>query len=146
MKKILPFLLVVLILPAMISSCKKDKNEAPQAEAEKWYFEKIVYEEFDASGALVDAETDADWTASDYLLLQNDGKFELVQAGDRIAGTYKIQGSALSLTYQEGSGTSASVTVTINAIIVEKSSTQFTFYVEESDATGKLKSTIYLNK
>lgn len=146
MKKLWPCLLVFFLMPAIFSSCKKDRNEEPRNVEEKWLFNKVVYEEYDAAGAVVDTETDSAWTADDYLALASDGNFDLVQNGQRLNGIYSIENSVLSLTYTQITNSNTSVSVTTKAPVVEKTSSKFTFYVEEVLAAGKFRATFYMAK
>ena len=145
MKKVLPFLLLMFVLTTSITSCKKDKEVLPDIAAEKWFFERGVYEEYDASGALLETQTDSAWTVNDYFALAKDGRFELVQNGRILVGTYLIENSIMTLTYQQSNGSSVQ-TVSSTATIVEKTDSKFTFFVEETIATLKYKTTIYLKK
>ena len=145
MKKVLPFLLLVFLIATSVTSCKKDKDVLPETTAEKWFFVKGVYEEYDASGALLETQTDSAWTADDYFVLTKDGRFELVQNGRILVGTYLIEKSIMTLTYQQSNGSSVQ-TVSSTATVVEKTASKFTFFVEETIATSKYKTTIYLKK
>lgn len=143
MKKLVPYLLLMLILPALLPSCKKDKTEdGPQTVSEKWFFEKVVEEEYNTAGVVVNTDTDTEWTVNDYLLLQPDGKFELAQDGEKINGTYTVKNAVMTLTYQETSTISTTITVTV----VEKTSSKFTFYSEEMFQGAKYRATVYLKK
>ena len=146
MKKIWPYLLVVLLMPAIISSCKKDRNPEPPNVEEKWLFNKVVYEEYDTADSVINSEIDSGWTANDYLAFASDGSFDLVQDGQRLVGIYAIENSVLSLTYTQITNSNTSVAVTTRAPVVEKTSNLFTFYVEEVIATGKFRATFYLSK
>ena len=42
MKKFIPYLLLMLLMPAFFSSCKKD--DKPSNTSEKWIFDKVVEE------------------------------------------------------------------------------------------------------
>lgn len=134
MKKVLSFLMLVLIISAIFSSCKKDKNEEPQVTGEKWLLEKAVLRAFDSAGGLVDSLTDSSFTANDYLSLQSNGKFEWVTDGQIINGNYKIENSVLFLSNQTGS---------LQASIVEKSSSKFTFFWDEVDISSRIRYTFY---
>lgn len=143
MKKLFPYLLLMLIMPAMLSSCKKDKiDDEPSTVSEKWFFEKVVEEEYNSAGVVVNTETDTEWTVNDYLLLHTDGKFEFVQDGDKITGTYKIENSVMTLTFQETS----TITTTITVTVAEKSASRFTFYSDETFQGVRYRSTVYLKK
>lgn len=146
MRKLLPWLLVIWMIPAIISSCKKDRNDEPQSVGEKWFFDRVVSEEYDATGSVVDTETDSVWTTADYFTLASDGNFDLVQDGQRLRGIYSIENSVMSLTYTQITSSNTSVSVTTRAPVVEKTSTNFTFYVEEVVPTGKFRATFYMSK
>ena len=146
MKKLLPWLLVLCLMPAIISSCKKDRKVEPQNVEERWLFDKVVYEEYDVAGVVVESETDSSWTTQDYLDLASDGNFDLVQGGQRLNGIYAIDNSVLSLTYLQITNSNQTVSVTTRAPVVEKTSSKFTFYVEEVSATGKDRATYYMVK
>lgn len=145
MKKVLPFLLLMFVLATSITSCKKDKEVLPETSVEKWFFERGVYEEYDPSGVLLETQTDSAWTVNDYFALATDGRFELVQNGRILVGTYLIEKSIMTLTYQQSNGSSVQ-TVSLTATVLEKTTSKFTFYVEEIEATSKFKTTIYLKK
>jgi len=146
MKKLWPGVLIVFLMPAIISSCKKDRNDEPQIVAEMWYFDKVVSEQFDSTGTVVNSETDSAWTADDYLALASDGRFEILQDGDRLVGLYTIENSVLSLTYNQINNANQTVSVTTTASVVEKTPSKFTFYVEQILTTGKGRVTLYLSK
>lgn len=140
MKKFIPYLFFVFIIPIVFSSCKKDK---PEAVTEKWYFEKTTEDVYDKAGALQFSDTDIDWTINDYFLLQADGNLEIATNGDKETGTYKIDKSVFTMTTKPAG---SSISITVTATIVEKSASKFTFNVEESYVDGKVKSTFYLKK
>ena len=146
MKKLFPWLLVFCLMPAIISSCKKDRKVEPQNVEERWLFDKVVYEEYDVAGVIVESETDSSWTAQDYLDLASDGNFDLVQGGQRLNGIYAIDNSVLSLTYLQITNSNQTVSVTTRAPVVEKTSSKFTFYVEEVSTNGKFRATFYMLK
>ncbi|HUH34093.1 MAG TPA: hypothetical protein VLZ28_09065 [Daejeonella sp.] len=146
MKKLSPYLLLALLMPALISSCKKDRNVEPLNVAEKWLFDKVVSEEYNAAGTVVNDTTFSDWTSNDYLALSSDGNFDLVQSGRRLTGIYAIENSVLSFSYNQINNANQIVPVTTKASIVEKTTSKFTFYVEEVSATGKRRATYYLLK
>lgn len=142
MNKVLPYLLLVFIIPVFFLSCKKDKNnEKPKVAAEKWFFLKVVNEDYDAAGVIVDTQINDSWSVYDYFSLQPDGTFELVENSDKINGTFKIENSVMTLKYIE-----TGVSVTVTAKVVEKSTSRFTFYVEETYPDGKFRTTHYLIK
>lgn len=145
MKKTLPLLLFIFIVATNIISCKKDRVDTPQINFEKWFFEKGIYEEFDATGTRTSIDTNTDWTVNDYMSLYDNGTFELVQYNRGLAGTYLIKDSIMTLTYLQRSGT-GTVSTTLDAAIVEKSATKFIFRVEEKIDTITYKSTLYLKK
>ena len=146
MKKIWPYLLFALFLPTIISSCKKDKIVEPEIIGEQWFFARAVHEAFDTAGVLLDTKTDVNFTANDYLLLQPDGRFELIQYNQRVVGTYAIKDSVLSLTYLQQTGPNTSAEFTLNASVIEKTAALFTFFVEQVDVSGTLRSTIFLRR
>ena len=142
MKKIWPYLLFALFLPAIISSCKKDRIVEPEIVGEQWFFTKAFYEAFDSAGVVIDTETDINFTANDYLFLLEDGRFEWIQYNQRVAGTFTIVDSVLSLTYQQQNGGQA----TLDADIVEKTASLFTFFIEQEDSQGMIRSTLFLRR
>jgi hypothetical protein len=146
MKKIWPYLLLVLFLPTIISSCKKDKIVEPEIVGEQWFFTKAIYEAFDSAGVLIDTETDLNFTANDYLLLQEDGQFELIQNNQRVVGTYTIIDSIFSLTYLQQTGPNTTAEFTLDAGIVEKTASVFTFFVDQEELEGRFRSTLYLRR
>ena len=120
MKKVLPFLLLVFMATTLIvSSCKKDPKIEPVVASDKWLMEKAFYEMYDTAGTLLDTQTVANWTVNDYLSLRVDGKFELVQRGRILTGTYVMDSSYLTLTYPQNAS-APSVTASLKATIVEK--------------------------
>ena len=138
MKKFIPHLLLMLLMPIFFSSCKKD--DKPSNTSEKWIFEKVVEEEYSAAGVVVNVITDASWTVNDYLILHTDGNFELNQDGEKISGTYKLENSVMTFSVQKLSSDYA----TIKAIVLEKSSSKFTFYSDKMLQNVKYRSTVYL--
>jgi hypothetical protein len=146
MKKLWPCLLVFFLMPTIFLACKKDRNDEPRNVEEKWLFNKVVYEEYDATDSVVNTETDSVWTANDYLALASNGNFDLVQGGQRLNGIYSIENSVMSLTYTQITNSNTSVSVTTKAPVVEKTSSKFTFYVEEVSTMGKFRATFYMSK
>jgi hypothetical protein len=145
MKKLLPSLLLAFMLATIVISCKKDPVTAPQINFEKWFFEKGIYEQFDSAGTRTSIETNTDWTANDYMSLYENGTFELVQYNRGLTGTYVIKDSIMTLTYLQRSG-AGTVSTSLEAAILEKSASKFTFSVEETIDTTTYKSTLYLKK
>jgi hypothetical protein len=141
MKKVLPFLLLILVMATVLWSCKKNK----EISLDKWFFEKGLYEQYDPSGKLLSTQTDLEWTASDYFSLYEDGNFELVQNNQQLVGSYVIKDSILTLTYLQRS-TTGTVSTSLNAAILEKSASKFTFRVDETVDTITYRSTLYLKK
>ena len=125
-------------MPAFFSSCKKD--DKPLNTPEKWIFDKVVEEEYSAAGVVVNVITDASWTVNDYLILHTDGNFELVQDGEKIAGTYKLENSVMTFNIKKSSTEYS----TIKATVLEKSSSKFTFYSDKMLQNVKYRSTVYL--
>ena len=146
MKKIWPYLLLVVFLATIIASCKKDKIIVPEIVGEQWFFTKAIYEAFDSAGVLIDTETDLNFTANDYLFLQEDGKFELIQYNQRVAGTYTIIDSVFSLTYLQQTGPNTSAEFTLDAGIIEKTASLFTFFVDQDDTEGRFRTTLFLTR
>jgi hypothetical protein len=133
MKKNLVYLLLAL-MPMFILSCKKDKAEEPRVTTERWILQKAMLQEYDLAGGLTDSLTDSSFTANDYLSLQSDGQFEWVTGGQKINGAYKIENSFLLLSNRTGS---------LQASIIQKSLSSFTFFWEEADTQGKIRYTFY---
>ena len=138
MKKFIPYLLLMLLMPAFFSSCKKD--DKPLNTSEKWIFDKVVEEEYSAAGVVVNVISDASWTVNDYLILHTDGNFELNQDGEKISGTYKLENSVMTFSIQKSNTDYA----TIKATVLEKSSSKFTFYSDKMLQNVKYRSTVYL--
>lgn len=145
MKKALPFLLLMYIITTTFPSCKKDKEVVPETLGEKWFFDKGLYEEYNLAGVLLYTHTDSVWTVNDYLLLAGNGRFELVQNGRKLIGTYLIENSIMTLTYQQSNGYSFQ-TIALPAMIMEKTDTKFVFFVEEEVASSKFKTTIFMKR
>ena len=134
MKKNLIYLFVALFMPMIILSCKKDKADEPQVTAERWLLQKVMLQEYDSADGLTDSLTDSNFTVNDYLALQSDGQFEWVTGGQKINGAYKIENSFLLLSNRTGS---------LQASIIQKSLSAFTFFWEEADSQGKIRYTFY---
>ena len=135
MKKVLSFLMFVLALSAIISSCKKDKNEEPAlVTQEKWFLEKSIAHIFDAAGVAIDTVSDSTYTANDYLAFQTNNQFEWVTDGEKINGTYKIENSVLYLANQSGS---------LQADIEQKSATNFIFFWDQGNQTQRVRITLF---
>ena len=138
MKKVLTFLMFLMVIAMAASSCKKDKTEEPElATQEKWLLQKANFQEFDSGNLVVDSLTDSTYTAQDYLALQTENQFEWVTDGQKINGTYKIENSVLFLANQSGS---------LQATIVQKTASDFVFYWDETGATKRIRYTFYYTK
>ena len=138
MKKLIPYLLLMLLMPAFFSSCKKD--DKPLNTSEKWIFNKVIEEEYSSAGVVVNIITDTSWTVNDYLILLTNGNFELVQDGEKILGTYKLENSVMTFNIQK-SNTEFSI---LKVTVLEKSSSKFTFYSDKMLQNVKYRSTVYL--
>ena len=138
MKKFIPYFLLMLLMPAFFSSCKKD--DKPLNTSEKWIFNKVIEEEYSSADVVVNIITDTNWTVNDYLILYTDGNFELVQDGEKIAGTYKLENSVMTFNIKKSSTEYS----TIKATVLEKSSSKFTFYSDKMLQNVKYRSTVYL--
>jgi hypothetical protein len=135
MKKVLGFLMFVLVLSAIISSCKKDKTEEPAlVTQEKWFLAKSIAHIFNSEGVVVDTVSDSTYTANDYLAFQTNNQFEWITDGEKINGTYKIENSILYLANQTGS---------LQAAIEQKSATSFIFFWDQLSGTQKVRITLY---
>ena len=134
MKKVLSFLMLVLIISVTFSSCKKDENEEPQVTVEKWLLDKAELRAFDSGGSLLDSLTDSSFTANDYLALQSNGQFQWVTDGQVINGAYKIENSVLYLSNQTGS---------LQASILQKSTSEFTFFWDEVSIDSRIRYTFF---
>ena len=138
MKKVLGFLMFVLVLSAIISSCKKDKTEEPAlVTQEKWFLAKSIAHIFNSEGVVVDTVSDSTYTANDYLAFQTNNQFEWITDGEKINGTYKIENSILFLANQGGS---------LQATIVEKTTKDFVFFWDELGASSRIRYTFYYTK
>ena len=135
MKKVLSFLMFVLALSAVISSCKKDKNEEPAlVTQEKWFLEKAIAHIYEA-GVVIDTTADSTYTANDYLAFQTNNQFEWVTDGEKINGTYKIENSVLYMANQSGS---------LQASIEQKTASRFIFFWDQITApNAKVRVTLY---
>ena len=138
MKKFIPYLLLMLLMPAFFSSCKKD--DKPLNTPEKWIFNKVIEEEYSSADVVVNIITDTNWTVNDYLILYTDGNFELVQDGEKIAGTYRLENSVMTFSIKKSSTEYSTIKVTV----LEKSPTKFTFYSDKMLQNVKYRSTVYL--
>ncbi len=144
MKKTLNFLIFLLIM-LFISSCDKDESLTPESvSSEKWFFDKVVYQEYNKAGDLLNSATEANWTANDYLSLISDGKFEMVQHTRKITGDFELDKDFLTLSYFYTNTESMRVPKVIKGILVDKTPSVFVFHIDEPDANGKFRSTIYL--
>lgn len=138
MKKVLIFVMFLMVIAVAASSCKKDKPEEPQLiTQEKWLLQRAVFQEFDSSNDVVDSLADTTFTAEDYLAFQTENQFEWVTDGQKINGTYKIENSTLFLANQGGS---------LQATIIEKTPSDFVFFWDELGASTRIRYTFYYTK
>jgi hypothetical protein len=63
-----------------------------------------------------------------------------------VVGTFTIIDSVFALTYLQQTGPNTSAEFTLNARVVEKTASLFTFFVDQVDTAGTFRSTLYLRR